>query len=66
MPVIDVNRLLKPVTDAAPCGDNLEYDAAFGELERVAKGKEERRSGTEIIPAEEPKWPPSPQPPAKG
>jgi len=57
MPVIDVNRLLKPVTDAAPCGDNLEYDAAFGELERVAKGKEERRSGTEIIPAEEPKWP---------
>lgn len=57
MAVIDVNRLLQPITDAAPCGDNLEYDAAFGELERFAKGKEERRSGAEIIPAEEPKWP---------
>ena len=57
MAVIDVNRLLKPITDAAPCGDNLEYDSAYGELERIAKGKEERRSGTEIIPAEEPKWP---------
>jgi type VI secretion system protein ImpA len=57
MAVIDVNRLLQPITDIAPCGENLEYDAAFGELERVAKGKEERRSGTEVIPAEEPKWP---------
>jgi type VI secretion system protein ImpA len=57
MAVIDVNRLLQPITDGAPCGENLEYDAAFGELERIAKGKEERRSGTEVIPAEEPKWP---------
>ena len=57
MAVIDVNRLLQPITDVAPCGENLEYDAAFGELERVAKGKEERRSGAEVIPAEEPKWP---------
>jgi type VI secretion system protein ImpA len=57
MAVIDVNRLLQPITDVAPCGENLEYDAAFGELERAAKGKEERRSGDEVIPAEEPKWP---------
>ena len=57
MAVIDVNRLLQPITDVAPCGENLEYDAAFGELERIAKGKEEKRSGAEIIPAEEPKWP---------
>jgi type VI secretion system protein ImpA len=56
MAVIDVNRLLQPITDVAPCGENLEYDAGFGELERIAKGKEERRSGAEIIPAEEPKW----------
>jgi type VI secretion system protein ImpA len=57
MAVIDVNRLLQPVTEGAPCGENLEYDAEFGELERIAKGKEERRSGAEVIPAEEPKWP---------
>jgi type VI secretion system protein ImpA len=57
MAVIDVNRLLQPITDGGPCGENLEYDPAFGELERAAKGKEERRSATEVIPAEEPKWP---------
>jgi type VI secretion system protein ImpA len=57
MAVIDVNLLLQPITEGAPCGENLEYDAAFGELERIAKGKEERRSGAEVIPAEEPKWP---------
>src|SRR5688572_22279240 len=57
MAVIDLNLLLQPVTEGAPCGENLEYDPAFGELERIAKGKEERRAGAEVIPAEEPKWP---------
>lgn len=56
MPAIDIEELLQPVSDEAPTGDNLEYDAAFSELEREAAGKEERYSGGELIPAEDPDW----------
>jgi type VI secretion system protein ImpA len=38
----------------APAGPNLEFDAAFGELERAAQGKPEQQYGGTIIPAEEP------------
>jgi len=40
----------------APCGPNLEFDAAFGELERTAQGKPEQQYGGTIIPGEEPDW----------
>jgi len=56
MPAIDIEELLQPVSDDAPTGENLEYDAAFSELEREAAGKEERYSGGELIPAEDPDW----------
>jgi type VI secretion system protein ImpA len=36
MSAIDVEKLLLPVTDDSPCGDDLEYDPAFQELERTA------------------------------
>lgn len=36
MSAIDVEKLLQPVTDDAPCGEDLEYDPAFQELERSA------------------------------
>lgn len=36
MSAIDVEKLLLPVTDESPCGDDLEYDPAFQELERTA------------------------------
>lgn len=52
----EIEQLLAPVSEEAPAGDNLEYDASFSELERTAAGKEERYSGGELIPAEEPEW----------
>jgi type VI secretion system protein ImpA len=54
--VIDVAALLRPVTQEAPCGENLEYDPAFGAMERSATGKPEQQFGSKIIPAEPPDW----------
>ncbi|MCC6535879.1 MAG: type VI secretion system protein TssA [Burkholderiales bacterium] len=56
MPDLDIEQLLSPVSADDPAGENLEYDASFSELERAAAGKEERYSGGELIPAEEPDW----------
>ncbi len=52
----DIEQLLVPVSGESPTGENLEYDTSFSELERVSAGKEERYSGGELIPAEEPEW----------
>jgi len=56
MSAIDVEALLKEVSADAPCGDNLEYDPGYGELERLCAGKPEQQFGDTIIPAEEPDW----------
>jgi type VI secretion system protein ImpA len=58
MAVLDIDSLLQPISDESPSGDNLEYDAAFQELERVAVGKPgvyDPVSG-ETVGAEEPDW----------
>lgn len=52
MSSIDVESLLQPVSEQTPCGDNLEYDPLFQELERVAQGKPE----TQFSEAEPPDW----------
>jgi type VI secretion system protein ImpA len=56
MSTIDVNGLLTEVTPDQPCGDNLEYDPAFSELERAARGKEEQSLGDASVAAEPPDW----------
>jgi type VI secretion system protein ImpA len=56
MSAIDVDALLVELSAEAPCGDNLEYDSAYGELERACAGKPEQQFGNTIIPAEEPEW----------
>src|SRR5690606_41216891 len=56
MTQIDIGSLLLPISDAAPCGENLEYDPAFGDLERAAQGTPERVMGNQVIPAAEPYW----------
>ena len=38
MATISVNDYLQPLSEEAPCGENLEYDAAFAALERAAPG----------------------------
>jgi type VI secretion system protein ImpA len=56
MPTIDVDKYLRPVSPEMPCGDNLEYDAAFAELARIATATAERVVGGTVTPAVEPNW----------
>lgn len=57
MSVIDVDSLLKEVSAENPCGENLEYDPEFGEMERATQGKPEQQIGDTVIQAEEAEWP---------
>lgn len=54
--MIDVAKLLEPVSDESPCGEDLEYDEAFTELQLISQYKPEQQMGDAIIPAEEPVW----------
>ena len=56
MTQIDLASLLHPISEDAPCGGDLEYDPAFGELERSAQRTPERVMGTQVIAAEDPDW----------
>lgn len=56
MSVIDLEKLLAPLSDEAPSGDDLEYDAGYLELERLSRGKPEQQMGDDRIPAEPPDW----------
>jgi type VI secretion system protein ImpA len=56
MAMLDVDRLLEPVSDDSPCGPNLEYDDTYAAFERAARGKAEQQYGETIIPAEPPDW----------
>lgn len=53
---IDIDKLLEPISEESPCGDDLEYDPDFGELERAAQGKPGHSMGDEIIEPEPPDW----------
>jgi type VI secretion system protein ImpA len=50
--MINVDDLLKPVSDDKPCGDDFTYHPSFQNLESLAVGKPE----TQFSPAEEPQW----------
>lgn len=54
--MVDVEQFLTPVSPDSPSGDDLEYDAAFLELERTAQGQPERQMGDSLLPAEPPEW----------
>lgn len=56
MGALDVDRLLEPVSEDLPSGEDLEYDEQFGALERAAEGKPGHVMGDEEIPPEPPKW----------
>jgi type VI secretion system protein ImpA len=52
----DIEKLLEPLSPESPCGPDLEYDAAFGEMERAARGKSEQQFGSTIVSSEPPDW----------
>jgi type VI secretion system protein ImpA len=54
--LIDIDVLLKEISPAQPCGEDLEYDANYGALERATRGKPEQVFGNTIVPAEPPDW----------
>ncbi|MFL9866916.1 type VI secretion system protein TssA [Paraburkholderia fungorum] len=56
MNVFDADAILTELSADAPCGSDLEYDAAFLELEELAKGKEEAQFGATVIAGEPPDW----------
>lgn len=51
-----LQTLLLPIGEAAPAGEDLEYDADFMALERAAAPKAERAMGDAVKAAEEPDW----------
>ncbi len=50
--MIVAEELLEPISEEAPCGEDLSYDPSFQELETLARGKEE----TQFSAAEPPDW----------
>ncbi|MGQ7932637.1 type VI secretion system protein TssA [Paraburkholderia sp. D1E] len=56
MNVFDADAILTELSVDAPCGSDLEYDAAFLELEELAKGKEEAQFGATVIAGEPADW----------
>lgn len=53
---METSLLLAAVSDTSPCGEDLEYDSDFLQLERDALGRPERSMGDAIQPAEPPEW----------
>jgi type VI secretion system protein ImpA len=44
------------ISAESPCGESLEYDPAFADLEFAARGKPEQHFGNTLVPAQEPDW----------
>ncbi len=54
--VIDVDKLLEAVSDDAPCGEDLEYDPAFVEMNQAAEVRPEQQMGESKIEAQPAEW----------
>jgi type VI secretion system protein ImpA len=54
--MLDLTELLAPTTDAPPCGQNLEYEAPFKDIERAATRVPPQEFGEHRTPGQEPKW----------
>lgn len=53
---LDLELLLAPLQDDAPCGADLEYDPVFLALQTAGAGKAEQQYGDTVIAAEGPDW----------
>lgn len=56
MTEINLELLLNEISSGSPCGENLEEDSLFLQLQDEARFVEERQMGDSILPAEEPDW----------
>ncbi|MGG2398348.1 type VI secretion system protein TssA [Pseudomonas sp. SH1-B] len=53
---MEASLLLAAISDTSPCGEDLEYDSDFLQLERDAQGRPERSMGDIVQAAEPPDW----------
>ncbi len=53
---LDIESLLKAISEDAPCGADLGYDPDFTAMENEAKGTPERQAGNSVEPALPPNW----------
>ncbi len=53
---IELDDFLKDIDPDQVCGEDLQYDTAFIDLEQVIKGKPEQQMGSTVIEAEPPNW----------
>lgn len=53
---IDIDEYLKDIDPDNVCGEDLEYDPKFAELEQTIKGKPEQQIGGTVTEAEPPNW----------
>jgi type VI secretion system protein ImpA len=53
---IEIDEYLKDIDPDNVCGEDLEYDPKFIELEQTIKGKPEQQMGDTIYEAEPPNW----------
>ncbi len=56
MGAVNINDLMKPISEATPSGVELSGDARMFQLRVLASGKPSRYEGSKEIPAEEPNW----------
>jgi type VI secretion system protein ImpA len=56
MATLDAGALLAEVSPELPCGEDVEYDPDFLELERVVSGKPEVQLGDTVVEAVPPDW----------
>jgi type VI secretion system protein ImpA len=56
MATLDAGALLAEISAELPCGEDVEYDPAFLELERVVHGKPDAQYGDTIVEAVPPDW----------
>jgi type VI secretion system protein ImpA len=53
---LSAKELVQPVSDNLPCGEDLEYDPAFQQLEAMLRTKSEQEFGDTVIPGTGPDW----------
>jgi type VI secretion system protein ImpA len=56
MATLAAGAMLAEISDANPCGDDLEYDSEFLELEQVVHGKPDVQYGETVVAATPPDW----------
>jgi type VI secretion system protein ImpA len=56
MPSFDIDTLLEPSSEEAPCGEAVDYDVDFLLLQMAARGRSEQQIGDSVSAAEAPDW----------